>query len=206
MARTETTPLCQVKGCPHPSDPDWHTPWCQAIKGHRLTDKSPTAIALQGTVEHLNLTDDLSTTLEFLNRQPKATLMSTDGMVRILPEQLEVRLFDDETAFHRFNKPLQLQPPTNLPIPRGTLTPLSIIYPFRDRPAELSLKLVQDLGITLAGGSNKSNGRCIAPALFPSSCCATVLYAAGNRSFAIEKPSQVVQRYRDHHRSRISQW
>ena len=34
MSETHS-PLCQVKGCPAPSDPDWHTPWCQAIKGHR---------------------------------------------------------------------------------------------------------------------------------------------------------------------------
>ncbi len=29
-----STPLCTVKGCPAPKDPDWHIPWCQDIPGH----------------------------------------------------------------------------------------------------------------------------------------------------------------------------
>ena len=28
------TPLCTVKGCPAPKDPDWHKPWCQDIPDH----------------------------------------------------------------------------------------------------------------------------------------------------------------------------
>jgi len=31
----EHEPICRTPGCPWPSDPDMHIPWCQAIKGHR---------------------------------------------------------------------------------------------------------------------------------------------------------------------------
>lgn len=32
---TTHTPLCTVKGCPAPSDPDWHVPWCgHGLEGH----------------------------------------------------------------------------------------------------------------------------------------------------------------------------
>jgi len=33
--KTQRIPLCSVKGCPAPNDPDWHIPWCgHGLEGH----------------------------------------------------------------------------------------------------------------------------------------------------------------------------
>jgi len=34
MSKITSQPICTVKGCPAPNDPDWHVPWCQQIRGH----------------------------------------------------------------------------------------------------------------------------------------------------------------------------
>ena len=34
MPSVTRTPLCTVKGCPAPNDPNWHIPWCQDILDH----------------------------------------------------------------------------------------------------------------------------------------------------------------------------
>mgnify|MGYP001561316687 CR=1 FL=1 len=35
MIPVTAEPLCRTPGCPAPSSPDWHIPWCQDIPGHK---------------------------------------------------------------------------------------------------------------------------------------------------------------------------